>query len=51
MIGDRALKFRGKLFVIDEKNDLISFIQMDPDERGFFKKLTSKKNTNPDYFK
>lgn len=51
MVGERALKFRGKLFVIDEKNDLISYIHLDPDERGFFKKLTSKKQTNPDYLK
>lgn len=51
MMGDRALKFRGKLFVTDLKNDLISYIQLDPDERGFFKKLTSKKQTNPDYLR
>lgn len=51
MMGDRALKFRGKLFVVDEKNDLISYIQLDPDDRGFFKKMVSKKQTYPDYFK
>ncbi len=51
MLGERSLKFRGILTVIDEKNDLISYIQLDPDQRGFFKKLTSKKQTNPDYFK
>lgn len=51
MMGERALKFRGILTVTDEKNDLISFIELDPDQRGFFKKLTSKKHTNPDYFK
>ena len=36
MVGSRSLKFRGKLFVIDQKNDLISQIELDPDERGFF---------------
>ncbi len=51
MMGDRSLKFRGKLFVVDEKNDLISYIQLDPDDRGFFKKMVSKKQTYPDYFK
>jgi hypothetical protein len=50
MMGDRTLKFRGKLYVIDEKNDLISYIYLDPDTRGFFKKLTLKKETPPDYF-
>ena len=51
MMGSRSLKFRGKLFVVDEKNDLISEIELDPDDRGFFKKMTSKKHTYPDYFK
>jgi hypothetical protein len=51
LVGKRALLFRGILTVVDEKNDLISYIQLDPDQRGFFKKLTSKKQTNPDYFK
>ncbi len=51
MLGSRVLKFRGDLFIIDEKNDLISHIALDPDERGFFNKMVSKKQTNPDYFK
>lgn len=51
MLGARMLKFRGKLVVIDEKNDLISQIMLDPDDRGFLKKLTTKKQTYPDYFK
>jgi hypothetical protein len=51
MVGGRALKFRGKLLVIDEKNDIISQIILDPDERGFFKKIVSTKQTYPDYFK
>lgn len=50
-VGERALKFRGILTVVDKNNDLISYIELDPDQRGFFKKLTSKKHTNPDYFK
>jgi len=51
MMGDRTLKFRGKLYVIDEKNDIMSYIHLDPDTRGFFKKMTSKKQTYPDFFK
>jgi hypothetical protein len=51
MLGSRSLKFRGKLFVIDEENDLLCMIMLDPDERGFLKKMTSKKQTYPDYFK
>jgi hypothetical protein len=45
------LKFRGKVLVIDEANDTIIEISVDPDDRGFFKKITSKKLTYPDYFK
>lgn len=51
MMGDRTLKFRGKLYVIDQKNDIMSYIHLDPDNRNFFKKITSKKKTSPDYFK
>lgn len=51
MMGSRSLKFRGQLLVVDQKNDLIADIQLDPDERGFFKKIVSKKETYPDYFK
>ncbi len=50
-MGSRALKFRGKLYIVDQANDLISHIQLDPDDRGFFKKIVSKKQTFPDYFK
>ena len=50
-MGSRMLKFRGKVFVVDEKNDWIVELSVDPDERGFFKKITSKKQTYPDYFK
>jgi hypothetical protein len=51
MMGSRMLKFRGKVFVIDEGNDMLAELSVDPDERGFFKKMTSKKQTYPDYFK
>ena len=51
MMGSRALHFRGDLFVVDEQNDKISHIKLDPDDRGFFKKMVSKKETYPDYLK
>lgn len=51
MVGTRSLQFRGQLLVIDEKNDLVSQISLDPDDRGFFKKMVSSKQTYPDYFK
>jgi hypothetical protein len=49
-MGDRTLKFGGKLYVIDEKNDIMSYIHLDPDTRGFFGKLLKKKETTPDFF-
>jgi hypothetical protein len=51
MMGSRQLKFRGELYVIDEGNDTIVELSVDPDDRGFFKKMTSKKHTYPDYFR
>lgn len=50
LIGDRAIKYTGKMIIADEKNDLLCHISMEPDDRGFFKKMFSKKSTNPDYF-
>jgi hypothetical protein len=51
LMGNRTIKYKGNLTIIDEENDLISQLQMDPDERGFFKKMFSKKGTYPDYFR
>ena len=51
IMGSRMLKFRGKIHVVDEQNDQIVELSVDPDDRGFFKKMTSKKQTYPDYFK
>jgi hypothetical protein len=51
MIGSRLLKFRGRLSVIDEGNDMLVEISVDPDERGFFSRITRKKQTYPDYFR
>jgi len=52
LFGNRSIKYSGNMVVVDEANDLISLIMMDPDERGFLKKMFSKKKANyPDYFK
>ncbi len=51
LFGNRTIKYYGNLTVVDEENDLIANIQMDPDERGFIKKLFTKKKKSGDYFK
>jgi hypothetical protein len=51
LMGNRTIKYKGNLTVTDEKNDLISQLHMDPDDRGFLKKMFSKKGTYPDYFR
>jgi hypothetical protein len=52
LFGNRSIKYEGNMIIVDEANDLISYIMMDPDERGFFKKMFTKKKINfPDYFK
>ncbi len=50
LIGDRAIKYSGNMIIADEKNDLICHVSMEPDDRGFLKKMFYKKSTNPDYF-
>jgi len=52
LYGNRTINYSGHMVVSDEKNDLISFISMNPDDRGLIKKIFTKKiPTNPDYFK
>jgi len=51
LIGDRKIKYKENMIVIDKKNDLISWIDMEPDDRGFFGKVFSKKSNYPDYFR
>lgn len=50
LMGNRTIKYKGNLTVTDEENDLIAHIDMDPDDRGFFKKMLYKKKNFPDYF-
>jgi hypothetical protein len=51
IIGERTLAYVGQLCVTDEKNDLISFIEFNPEERGAISKFFYSKKTFPDYFK
>jgi hypothetical protein len=51
LIGSRTFSVTDKFFIVDEKNDYISQIEFNPDERGSFGKLFSKRSTFPDYFK
>ena len=51
LFGDRTFAVCDNLYVIDEKNDFISYIEFDPDDRNSFSKMFSKKKTFPDYFK
>lgn len=50
LIGDRAIKYTGNMVIADENNDLLCHISMEPDDRGFFKKMFTKKSTYPDCF-
>jgi hypothetical protein len=50
-MGDRTFSAIEKFYIVDEKNDFISYVELNPDERGTFSKMFSKKKTFPDYFK
>ena len=51
MIGQRILKFKGKVVIIDKENDLICIAKIDPDERKGIEKISKKKLSFPDYVK
>jgi hypothetical protein len=52
LFGNRSIKYHGTMNVVDEANDLLAYVEMEPDDRGFFKKIFSrKKGAMPDYFK
>jgi len=50
-IGDRIFNYINKAIVQDLTNGLCSFIEMNPDERGFISSFFVSKKTFPDYFK
>ena len=49
--GDRLFNYVDKIVVVDLTNNLAAYVEMDPEEVGFFKSLFTKKNTFPDFFK
>lgn len=50
-VGDRTFNYTDKIVIFDLNNNLCAFIEMNPEEVGFFKSFFKKKNTFPDYFK
>lgn len=50
-MGDRIFNFIDKGLVIDLTNNLCSYIEMNPDELGFFQSFFKTKKTFPDFFK
>ena len=50
-IGDRLFNFSDKGLVLDITNGFCSYIEMNPDEPGFFKSFFKSKTTFPDYFR
>ena len=50
-LGDRLFNFNEKGLVLDLTNDICSFIEMNPDELGFFQSFFKSKKTFPDYFR
>jgi hypothetical protein len=50
MIGDREFAAVDRFYITDEKNDLLVYIEFNPDTRGTFSKLFKSRKTFPDYF-
>jgi len=50
-MGDRIFNYYNKTIVQDLTNNLCSYIEMNPDEPGFFTSFFKSKKTFPDYFR
>jgi hypothetical protein len=50
-MGDRTFNYTEKALVYDLTNNLCAYVEMNPEEVGFFKSFFKKKNTFPDFFK
>ena len=50
-MGDRLYNYADKCLVEDLTNNLCSYIEINPDEPGFFSGLFKSKKTFPDYFR
>ena len=50
LVGDRTYAIVGKFYIVDKKNGYISYIEFNPETRGFFGKMFSGKKTFPDFY-
>ena len=50
-VGDRLFNFIDKGLVLDLTNKLCAYIEMNPEELGFFQSFFKSKKTFPDYFR
>lgn len=50
-MGDRIFNYVDKIVVVDLTNNLAAYVEMNPEEVGFFKSFFTKKNTFPDFFR
>ena len=50
-VGDRLFNFINNCLVEDLTNEICSFIELNPEEPGFFSSFFKSKKTFPDYFK
>ena len=50
-VGDRIINFVGIGCVVDLTHNLCAFMEMNPDQPGFFSSFFMKKKTFPDHFK
>ena len=51
LMGERKLKYKQYMTIVDKRNDMIASINMEPDERGLISRVFYKRTTFPDYFK
>ena len=50
LFGERTFAIVGKFYIVDKTNGYISYIEFNPDHRGFLGKMFKGKKTFPDYF-
>ena len=50
-LGERTYNYTEKALIYDLNSNLCAYIEMNPEEVGFFKSFFKKKNTFPDFFK
>ncbi len=50
LFGDRTYQIKGQFYVVNLSGDFMSYIEFNPETRGFFGKMFNKKNTFPDFY-